>query len=203
MSLCAFVGEIVDIFSILPARHALIVMPTRISGAHAMRIADEEGPYLTSDAEVNDVPCSLMTHISNASPKFLADFIPGPLQFLPTARVRLAAALLFGKLSQLFTALSFERANAAPGHNQGLPRTGGHGSQVNLTQVDGCLLLTRNFFDLWRFDASLVSSKPLFQMSVQAPASSGRAMGSTREARPLPIGKTTCLFSRLTACAGQ
>ena len=136
VGLLGFVGEVIDIFAIFPRGHALVVMPASISVAHAVGIADEEATDVLLNTEVNDGPRGFMTHITHAPLRSAADFVLRPLQFLPAARVFLAAALLVGELSQLSVTLAFERADAAPGHDQGRARVGGHGGQVDFPQVD-------------------------------------------------------------------
>jgi hypothetical protein len=55
-----FVGEIVDIAAVFPARHPLVVVPAAVSGAHSMRVADEERSHRALDAEVDDGPGGLV-----------------------------------------------------------------------------------------------------------------------------------------------
>ena len=55
-----FVGEIVAIAAVFPARHPLVVVPAAVSGAHSMRVADEERSHRALDAEVDDGPGGLV-----------------------------------------------------------------------------------------------------------------------------------------------
>ena len=55
VSLFRFVGEIIDVFAILPQGHALIVVSAVIPIAHAMRIADEQHSDLVLNTKVNDL----------------------------------------------------------------------------------------------------------------------------------------------------
>src|SRR5215469_178398 len=49
--LLRFMGQVINVTAIFPLRHAAIVMPAGVPVAHAMRIADEERPYLVVDTE--------------------------------------------------------------------------------------------------------------------------------------------------------
>ena len=67
VSLFGFVGEIIDVFAILPQGHAAVVMAATIPGTHPMRIADEERSDLVGDTKGDDVPGGFMTLITNAT----------------------------------------------------------------------------------------------------------------------------------------
>ena len=96
-SLFGFVGEVVNILAVLPAGHALVVMASSVPAAHAVRIADEQRSYPPLNAKVDDLPRSFVTDISDTPLRSSADLVLGALQLLPTARVFLAPALLFGE----------------------------------------------------------------------------------------------------------
>src|SRR5260370_21588310 len=55
--LLAFVGEIIDIFAVLPLRHALIVMASFVLLPHAMRVANEERANLLTLAKLDHLSC--------------------------------------------------------------------------------------------------------------------------------------------------
>jgi hypothetical protein len=156
-----FVGEIVDILAIFPASHALIVVASALSITHAVRVANEESAYLVLDAEIDHDSGCFMAHIPDTPFGTAADLVLGSLQLLPTAGVLLAAALLFGKLPQLPTALPLERANTAPGHDQGCTRVGSDGGQVDLSQVNGGLPRSRSMFCLGDLDADVQLKAPV------------------------------------------
>jgi hypothetical protein len=155
VSLFGFVGEIVDVFAILPQSHTLIMMSAVIPMADTMRIADEEGSDFVGDTEIDDFPGSFMTMVTNTSSGSLANFVLGPLQLLPATGILLATGLLFGKLSKLFVALMFERTDTTPCDDQGLLGIGGDCSQVDFSQVYRCLVLTRNVFRAFDFHAHM------------------------------------------------
>src|ERR1700693_326902 len=67
VSLFGFVGEIIDVFAILPQGHTAVLMAATITVTHTMRIADEERSYLVGDTKVDDVAGGLMTLITNAT----------------------------------------------------------------------------------------------------------------------------------------
>ncbi len=148
-----FVGEVVDIFAVFPTGHPLIVMASSSRVAHAMRVADEEHPYLSLNTKVDHLAGTLVAQVADTPLSPSTDLVPGSLQLLPTARMLRTTALLFSKLTQLFRSLPFKRADATSGHNQGCPRTGSHSSLVNFAQVSRCLHLARRLGSLFYLDA--------------------------------------------------
>lgn len=143
MGLFAFVGEVVDITTIFPQGHALVVMSPVVAGTNAVRIADEERTDLVVNTEVDDLPCRFMAHITDPSFRASALLVLGTLQVLPASRVLLASGLLLGDLAQLLVALSLERSNTAPRDNQRLPCIRRHRRQVNFSEIDGCMDVPR------------------------------------------------------------
>jgi len=73
-----------------------------------MRIADEECADLLFLAEVDDLSCGFVSHITQPMLCSQLDLVLGFLKFLPSARVVLASGLLLGNLAQLLIALSLE-----------------------------------------------------------------------------------------------
>ena len=128
--LCRFVREIDNVLAVLPQGHTLVVMPARLSVAHAVRVAYEERSYLLFDAEVDDRSGRLVPQVADTPLGSSAVLVPGALQLLPASGVLGAAALLFSELAQLPAPLPLERTNAAPGHDSRLACVGGHGGQV-------------------------------------------------------------------------
>jgi hypothetical protein len=121
MGLFAFVGEVVDIPTILPQGHTLVVMSPVVAASNAMRIANEERTDLVVNTEVDDLSCRFMAHITDTSFRASALLVLGTLQVLPASRVLLASGLLLGDLAQVLVALSLERSKTAPRDNQRLP----------------------------------------------------------------------------------
>ena len=154
-SLFGFVREVVNILAVLPAGHALVVMASSVPAAHAVRIADEQGSDLVFNTEVNHGPGRFMAHIPNAPLGTLTYLALRALQLLPTARVLLAPALFFGEVPQLFAALPFERADAAPGHDQGFPGIGADSGKVYLAQINRRLYRAGSLCRLFRLDADV------------------------------------------------
>jgi hypothetical protein len=150
-----FVGQVVDVLAVFPQGHPLIVMPASVSIAYTMRVANEETSHVVLDTEVDDSSGGFVAHISDTAFGTAAYLILGALQLLPTMGVLLAARLLLRELPKLLGALMLERADAAPGHDQGGPRSGGHRRQVDFPQVNGCLDSAWSFFCLWSFDADM------------------------------------------------
>jgi len=94
-----FVGEIVDIFTIFPQGHPLVVVSAIIPIAHPMRIADEERTDLVLNAEVDDLSGGLMPQIADTPLSPTALLVLSPLQFLPSARILLATRLLLSNFA--------------------------------------------------------------------------------------------------------
>jgi len=113
VSLFCFMGEIVDIFPVFPQSHALMVVSARLLVADTMGITNKELANLLLLAEGDDCSCCFVSHVTNTPLCFGGDFILGPLQLLPSARVFLASGLLLSKPAQLFASLTFERPNAS------------------------------------------------------------------------------------------
>ncbi len=109
--LLALVGEIVDIAPVLPLRHALVVMASFVLFSHAMRVADEEGANLLLFAEVDHLARGLVAQIAHPPLDTTCHLVPGPLQFLPTFGILLAACLFLGKLPVPHVALALETAD--------------------------------------------------------------------------------------------
>lgn len=154
------VREIGDIFAIFPQGHALIVVSATVLVADPMRISNEKGSNLVLHTEVDHLASGFVPQVTNASLCSSTLLVLRSLQPLPTTRRLLASGLLLGNLPQLELALSFERANATPGHDEGFAGRGGDGSKVDLAEVDGCSDLARSFCGLWDFYAH-VQLKPL------------------------------------------
>jgi len=159
--LFCFVSEIVDVLAVFPQGHALIMMASPALSPDAVWVADEEAPYLLLNTEVDHLSRRLMTKVSHAPLTSPTHPVLRTLQLFPTARVFLASALLFRQLPQLLTALTFERADTAPGHYQSSTRTGGHSCQVDFPQVDRCLHQPRSLFRLRDFDADVQFKSPV------------------------------------------
>lgn len=137
--LLRFVGEVLNIAAIFPLRHTAIVASATVPVAHSVRIADEERADLMLDTEGSDLARGLVAQVAHAPLGPTADVVLRPLQLLPTARVLLAPALLSSELAELPASLPLERADTAPRDDEGLSRVGRHGSQVDLSQVNGRL----------------------------------------------------------------
>jgi hypothetical protein len=94
-----FVGEIIEIFAILPQGHALMMMSAVVSIADTMRIANKEGSNPIFDAKVDDLAAGFVTLVTDTSFRTLADFVLGTLQLLPATGILLAAELLLSRHS--------------------------------------------------------------------------------------------------------
>ncbi|EFH83256.1 hypothetical protein Krac_4199 [Ktedonobacter racemifer DSM 44963] len=149
VSSLAFVREIVNVPAILPQGQTLIVVSATLLVTNAMRIADEEGPNLVLNTEVDDVASRFVSQVANASLGSSALFVLGALQFFPTTRRLLASGLLLGKLAQLLRSLAFERTDATSGDDHGLACVRRDGCQVDLAQIDGGLDGAWSLLGLW------------------------------------------------------
>ena len=155
VSVFAFVGEIVNVFAVFPQRHALVVVSATRTGAHALRIADEEAPHAPLHAEVDDGPRRFMAQIADTPLRPPTDRILGALQFLPASRVLRAMGLLFDQLTHLPIALSLERADTAPSYDQGSPGIRSNSREVDFAQVYCRLSRSRRRLGPWDFHADV------------------------------------------------
>jgi hypothetical protein len=155
MSLFGFVGEIIDVFAILPQGHAAVLMAATITGTHTMRIADEERSDLVGDTKVDDLPGGLMTLITNATFVSFAYLVLDSLQFHPATGILLTSALLFRQLSHLLIAVAFERTDTTPCNDQGLLCIRSNSSEMDFSQVDSSLFLSWSMFSLWYLNAHM------------------------------------------------
>jgi hypothetical protein len=137
-----FVCEVVDILAIFPQGHTLIVMPTVISIAHPMRVANEERTDFVFDTEVDHLLGRLMPQITDTTLSTAALLVLGTLQLLPSTRILLATSLLLGDFAKLLIALPFEGTDSTSGDNERPGGRGGDSSQVDFAKVYGCLNLT-------------------------------------------------------------
>ena len=110
--LLALVREILDIASVLPLAHALVVMASFVLLPHPMRVADEEGADLLTLAKRDHLTRGFMAQVTHAPLDTACHLILGPLEFLPPFGILLATCLFFGKLPVPHVALALETANA-------------------------------------------------------------------------------------------
>lgn len=150
-----FVDKIFDILAIFPERHTLIVMPTVISIAHPMRVANEERTDFVFNTEVDHLAGGLVPMVTNTPFHPSALFVLGTLELLPSMRILLAPGLLLGNLSQAPVAVSLESADTPSGDDQGFACSGGDSSQVDFAKVYGRLTLTWGVLSLWNFYAHM------------------------------------------------
>lgn len=148
VSLFAFMREVIDVLAIFPQGHPLIMMPSVIVMAYAVRIANKERTDLVGNTEVHHLPAGFMAHVSNTTFSPFANLVPGMLQFLPPAGIPGASALQSCNLPKLLAPLSFERADTTPRDNDGFAAIRRHGSEVDFTQVNGGMDFTRGLFGL-------------------------------------------------------
>ena len=130
VGLLAFMGEVVDVLAIFPQGHALIVVSAAVLLTDPMRIADEEGPDLLFHTKVDHFAGSFVPQITNTMLCTTALLVLRSLQLLPAMGVLFASGLLLRNLAELLIALSFERADSAPGHHHGLACSGCDGCQM-------------------------------------------------------------------------
>lgn len=188
MGLFAFVGEVVDITTIFPQGHALVVMSPAVAATNAMRIADEERTDLVGNTEVDDLPCRFMAQITDPSLRAAALLVLGTVQFLPASRVLLASGVLLGDLAQVLVALSLERSNTAPRDNQRLPCIRRHRRQVNFSEIDGGMDVPRGVLLLLDLDAHM-QFKPAVPDEGHRPALLWKSNGQNKSGTPAPHWK--------------
>jgi len=94
-----FVGQVVDISTVFPAGHALIVVPPGVLRADTVRIADEERSNFLLDAEVNHFAAGFVPQITDAPLGPAALRVFGLLQALPASGILCAPGLLLRNLA--------------------------------------------------------------------------------------------------------
>ena len=159
--LFGFMGEIVDVATVFPLRHATIVMSAIVPIAHAMRIADEDRSHLVLGTKVDDLARGFVPQIADASLSPSACRVPGSLQLLPAPGVLLATALLLGDLPELSASLPLEGSNAAPGHDQRFARAGRDGSQMDFSEVHRRLGSPGSRYRLLNLDTDMQLEAPV------------------------------------------
>ncbi len=149
------VSQVGDILAVFPAGHAPVVMAAGILVAHAVRVADEERADLVFHAEVDHLAGRLVPQIAHAPLYPPAYLVLGALEPLPSAGMGGTPGLLPADLPDLLRSPSFERADAAPGHDQGFPGIGGDSSQVYLAQINRRLYRAGSLCRLFRLNADV------------------------------------------------
>src|SRR5579859_2867364 len=81
--LLGFVGQVVDVASVFPLRHAAIVITATVPVAHAVWIADKERSHLLCDTEVDHLTGGFVPQVADAALGPATGFVFRPLQFLP------------------------------------------------------------------------------------------------------------------------
>nr|WP_233097997.1 hypothetical protein [Dictyobacter vulcani] len=135
VSSLAFVREIVNVLAILPQSHPLIVVSPIVFVTNAMRIADEEGPNLVLNTEVDNLASRFVSHVANTPLRSTTLFVFGSLQLFPATRILFAAGLLLRDFPELLASEMFERTNAAPGDDHRRSGIGGDSCQMDLAEV--------------------------------------------------------------------
>src|SRR5438046_10707627 len=95
MGLFCFVGQIVDVFALLPQGHTLIMMPPVLLVAYTMGVADKERTDFVLNAEIDHVAGGLMSLIADTPFSASTLLVFGFLQFLPPTGILGASGLLF------------------------------------------------------------------------------------------------------------
>jgi hypothetical protein len=154
-SLCAFMGEVVDVLAIFPQGHALVVVTPTVLVTYTMGMTDEEGANVSATAEADHSMSGFMAQITNAAFCSSALLVLGPLQSTPSARTFLAPRLLFGKLAQHLGSLPFERADATACDDHRLARVSRDCCQMDFTQIDCRMDFSRRVLCFGCFDADM------------------------------------------------
>ncbi len=150
-----FVGQIVDIFAVLPQGHTLIVAASTVLVANTMRIANKEGAYLLLHAEVKHLPGGFVAQVTYPALTATTRLVFRSLQCAPAFGPGFAPFLLASNLAHALEALAFEGANAPSRDHQRLARIGGDGGKMNLTEIHGGMDIAGCLFSLWCFDAHM------------------------------------------------
>jgi len=148
-------SKVVDITTIFPQRHPLILVSAIVLVADTMRIPDEESSNLLLNTEIDHLAGGLVPHVTDTAFSTTTLLVFGALQLLPSARIVLASGLLFRKLTQVLAPLPFEGADPSPSHDHGHCCVGGDSRQVDFPQIDGGLHRAWSFFCLLLFDTDM------------------------------------------------
>ncbi|PZW32682.1 hypothetical protein EI42_01774 [Thermosporothrix hazakensis] len=124
-------SKVVDITTIFPQRHPLILVSAIVLVADTMRIPDEESSNLLLNTEIDHLAGGLVPHVTDTAFSTTTLLVFGALQLLPSARIVLASGLLFRKLTQVLAPLPFEGADPSPSHDHGHCCVGGDSRQVD------------------------------------------------------------------------
>ncbi len=135
VGLLAFLLQVIDIFAILPARHPLVVMPTRIFVPHAIRVAHIHRLHAFLLAEVHHLPGGFVPLVAHLALRIAFGPLLGILQPSPALRSLLAPALQPLHLTQRHIVPAFGAADAASGDHERLARIRRHRRQMDLSQV--------------------------------------------------------------------
>jgi hypothetical protein len=79
----ALVSEVVDILAIFPLSHALVVVSPIVFITDPMRIANEEGPDVLLDAEIDHFARGFVSQVTNPAFRTSALLVLGALHLLP------------------------------------------------------------------------------------------------------------------------
>ncbi len=106
--------KIVDITTVLPLRHALVLVAPLVLLPHPVRVPDEEGANLLLYTEVNDLPRGLMAQVAHPPLDAACHGVPGMLQLFPAPGVLLAPRLFLSYVSMSHVRLALEAADSSP-----------------------------------------------------------------------------------------
>ena len=134
--LFALVRQIVDVATVLPLRHALIVVTSAAPVPDAIRIADVEAGYLIRLTEVDDLPRSFVPTVPDAPFGAQGIAIADAVELLPTPRTFGTKGHLRSKGTVHLIHAPLLGADAAAGHDQTLSGVGGNGALVDLPEID-------------------------------------------------------------------
>jgi len=149
VSLFGLVREGVDILAVFPLSQTLIVVSPTVTVADTVRIANEERANLMFCAEVDDFAGGFVTLITNTALCSFALLVLSSLELFPPARIFLATGLFLCHFAKLFGSLMLQGPDAPACDNQSRTCIGRNGCQVDFTQIDRGVSLTRNMLSLW------------------------------------------------------
>ncbi len=130
VGLLCFMSQVVYVSTIFPQSHALIVVPSAISGADTMGVTDKELANVLLNTEIDHLSCCFVPQIANTAFCSRFDLVLGTLQLLPSLRVLLAPGLFLGNFAQLLASLAFERSNTTTRYHDSLSCVGSNSGKM-------------------------------------------------------------------------
>src|ERR1700730_4001660 len=149
LGLFAFMGEIINVTTVLPQAHTLIVVASSVPISHTVGIANKEGPNFLFNAKIDHFAGSLMALITNTTFDSSRLLVFGTLQLFPATGMLRTPGLILANDTQGFGPLTLQRTNSTPRHDEGFTGVGRHTGKMDFTQVHSGMHLARGLLGQW------------------------------------------------------